>query len=939
MLSDWDASASAAEKQLAIRGGGNGGNEGEVYDQEQAHETAAGIMLDDVENEAAFGNFQLSHETLFSVDKMAEIVESGTDAQKAMVMVEIQQMLDHCLGDTLRVLVPVVCMYVHEWSVELQISAAEALLEIVHLTVPPDVAKMISAASFRVVKTATIDTIYEAWGEILVAILPAVRWRDDELERVLALVDAHASRSSEVSRKLSARVLGSLSVCLDANMIETRILPRTLELSTDRDVEVRGMTTESLAFVGAALRLDLVQRLIWPEMQRLLNDYDPRIHAAALRSLAQIILAQHQRGAATDAAAPLFCELLPPVFEAHCHFARKTGAEDQRTVNDDAYLLLEIFAEVFGVFLVCSLLPPGQLTPHTVPAYRAAAAQTPSSSFATVADSAPVADDDDANSTNKADAAHAGAVVDDGDVRTAAAGAAAVDAPTPGAMPVSTPVSPPSAGSASVAALSPAGVAGGGGGGRRSASAFSGGAAAATAANLALRTEAYRAFLTIATCNGPVVRRHCAYNLPGVCAVLAEQHAEELSNIAEFLSRDPDPETRWNLAAGLLETVRMLRKGVASDNLFKVFVALVRDENPLVRVNALQHFADVMQLLVHDGDDAAFKKVAVVFQSIHALSEGNWRTQRLLVSQLSLVADHIPRVFLRNHVLPALFQIAEDSIFLVRREVMHAVVHAVRCLALPAEQDDLLSIFRVEWSQGGVYWMRAAFLEAALHAAATYSRALFQKLFAAHTLRLAADPVVNVRVKLALHIHELAPLCGELAEFTSAVELLADDDDADVCAAMSDAAERVRESLADRLALDAEDARRAEEEARMLTRSANEQANAARSKLLLRPGLRFASAHGSSLSKRSEDVSLSSPKESSVPAPNAFKSKSSKARGGAKGGKKSAEGQATGLLNASDRSVSTDAGGDDGGPSERPKLGLTLLSGLKNLTRKKGSKN
>eukprot|EP00184_Porphyridium_aerugineum_P001535 CAMPEP_0184705314 /NCGR_PEP_ID=MMETSP0313-20130426/33942_1 /TAXON_ID=2792 /ORGANISM="Porphyridium aerugineum, Strain SAG 1380-2" /LENGTH=51 /DNA_ID=CAMNT_0027166619 /DNA_START=18 /DNA_END=170 /DNA_ORIENTATION=- len=48
----------------------------------------------------------------------------------------------------------------------------------------------------------------------MVAVIPFVSWNDDELIRVLALLDAHANRTSEVSRKLAARVIGSMSLCV-----------------------------------------------------------------------------------------------------------------------------------------------------------------------------------------------------------------------------------------------------------------------------------------------------------------------------------------------------------------------------------------------------------------------------------------------------------------------------------------------------------------------------------------------------------------------------------------------------------------------------------------------------------------------------------------------------------------------------------------------------
>mmetsp|Transcript_12692 Transcript_12692/g.38905 ORF Transcript_12692/g.38905 Transcript_12692/m.38905 type:complete len:871 (-) Transcript_12692:229-2841(-) len=635
-------------------------DEDESDDEDEPEIERRGPMYDEEEDE----ELSLDHEALFSVGKMTELLEHGSDHEKSIILFEIQQLLDHCLEDTLKILVPVLCLHVHTWAPELQLAAAEALIDVVHHEIPADVAKMISAASFRVVNRAVVDTIYESWGEILVAVLPNVSWNEQELERVIALIDVHARRNNEISRKLAARVLGALCVCLTPEKVEKHILQRALDLCEDEDIEVRGMVTESLQFIGAALSIDVTETKIWPKILQLLEDPDARIHAATLRSIAHLLETHRE----SEGDKPLYTEQLPPVFLKHCEFSRKAAAEDQRIVDDNSYLLLEIFSEVFGPFLAS--------------AYK-----------------------------------H---ITDENQ-----------------------------------------------------------------------KKDVYKAFLAIATCNGPVVRRHCAFNMPGVAKSFGNKFQVELSNIVEFLSRDTDAETRWNLGAGIHITTSILVAKSTVDNLFKSIVGLLRDENPLVRMNTLQHFSDLLYALMMDGEYSSASKLSPVFRNLRLLSEGNWRTQELLAQQLDQAATFIPHEALKANVLPLLFQMAEESTYLVRKAATGAIVKSLRYIPQVDERQQLVENFCVEWAQGGVFWMRNAFLEGAETAFRVYSRSLFKQFFAAQILRLCGDPVPNVRLRLAQLLCVVGIALEDEPQFAGVVQMLKLDEDEDV----QDAISRLSEDL------------------------------------------------------------------------------------------------------------------------------------------------
>jgi hypothetical protein len=564
----------------------------------------------------------------------------------------------------------------------MKISAAEALIEVIQKKVDPSVCKMICDAAFRVVWQTRAENMFEAWGEILVVVLPNVRWNDHaELRQALKLLESFAGDSEDISRKLASRVFGSLSACLTQQEVEEFVLPKAIELTADRNLEVRGMIAESMAFIGARTAISTVEIVIWPKLLSLLKDPEARIHAATLRTIAHILDAHR----AKSSGSMLYSELIAPVFARECDFARKAATQDQRTVDEESYLLLEIVSEVFGQFIF-------SLYPH----------------FA-----------------------------DEG-----------------------------------------------------------------------ARKEAYKAFLAMATCNGPIVRRYCAFNIPGVSKSLVAKYGGEMASIVEFLSRDTDSETRWNLAAGMHETASILATRTTIDNLFKSVSTLLQDENPLVRMNTLEHFYPLLQSLTRESESGSMRKLAPVFQNLTLLSEGNWRTQELLAKQLEKAASLVLADTLRSNVLPLLYQMSEESTYLVRKATMPAIAKALWCIPVPQEREETVREFRAHWAEGGVFWMRLAFIDCARAATECYSSALFKNLFSASTLRMAEDPVANVRLRLGTVIDEFAPACWDLPQFQHAITVLKEDNDNDVIQVMKDADSRIDTKMSRREVLRLEDSDR-----------------------------------------------------------------------------------------------------------------------------------
>lgn len=617
-------------------------------------------FLDDAITDERIGDImERSLEAIYSVQRMAELLIAGPDVEREFILFELQQLLDHCPDDTMKILLPVLCEHVPSWNIDLQTKAAQRLFDVVSLELDPPTVKMVTRAAFGVVQSGianddpAVANLYDLCGVILVDVLPNMPWTSVEVSDVFALVDVHAKQPLFCSRKFAGRILGALSNCFDASRVERTVLPRALRLFDDTDLQVRGVVVESMAAIGAALPIRVTETEIWPRVERLLDPTEnARIHATALQTLAHILQKQREKGATGR----LFKDLLPPVFNKISSFAKCHAAEDQRDVDDDTYMLLEVVSEVFGQF-VFSL-----------------------SQFA-----------------------------------------------------------------------------------RRS-----------------YMKDAYKAYGAMATCNGPVIRRHCAYNLPGVAKALGEKFAGELSGLCEFLARDMDEDVRYILAAGIHESATLLVPRGIYNRLFNAVCSLLEDENPQVRMNALSHFHELLTAFVRNcPEPASIRRLVPVFVNLSMLSEGNWRIQKRLAEQLDKCAEVLPPDALIGNVLPLLYRLTEEGTPLVRRAAMAAIARALRNIPSLPDRNSAVSNF---WKNAcdGPFWMRLALLDGGVAAQEIFSSPRFRELFAPTVLGLAADPVTNVRIRVASMMPVMAPVCLSMPEFATALERLRNDKDGDV---------------------------------------------------------------------------------------------------------------------------------------------------------------
>lgn len=303
------------------------------YGETQTHDGVEFVILND--------------DVLTSVANATTALVHGHALERMAVLYQFPQFLEHCPHDTLYLMVPRICAILPNAAADVQMAAAEALYFVVNTRTPPDVAKHIVMATLAVIASSPEGEVFDAAGEILSMVLPEVA-RDDVLELVVPATRERATSESAESRRLAARIIGSLNDSLSADEMHSLFLTHAVNLSDDQDETVRAMMAQSLAAVGIKLPTRVSEEQLWPKLLVLIRDENVRVRAAAMRALARSAEAHRDKSRL-----PLiFAETFKPLFLEECRRAANVASQDLRSVDDDTYLMLEIFSEVYGYLLV-----------------------------------------------------------------------------------------------------------------------------------------------------------------------------------------------------------------------------------------------------------------------------------------------------------------------------------------------------------------------------------------------------------------------------------------------------------------------------------------------------------------------------------------------------------------------------------------------------------
>lgn len=288
----------------------------------------------------------LNDDVLTSVANATVVAVDGNDQERVSVLYQLPQFLEHCSDECINILVPQICAEAVGWSTESQVAATEALYFVVNKKIPNDVSQKIVYTVLEMTSNQPSIEVFDACGEILSMILPQVH-RFDVLQSVVPCAVDKSTSDEAAQRKLAARLLGSLNDALTAVELE-KIFGNTMyDLAHDPDDSVRAMISQSMAAIGEKLPLRSIEQKVSPILQKLYVDNCHQVSVASLKAIART--AEAHRSDSKDSV--LYQTFFKDTFISECKIAADVASTDLRTVEDNTYVHLEMFAEIYGRFL------------------------------------------------------------------------------------------------------------------------------------------------------------------------------------------------------------------------------------------------------------------------------------------------------------------------------------------------------------------------------------------------------------------------------------------------------------------------------------------------------------------------------------------------------------------------------------------------------------
>jgi len=202
-------------------------------------------------------------------------------------------------------------------------------------------------ASLAIINASPPGEVFDSWGEILSLILNQVE-KQDVVDLVVPAVITRAAEGHVGSRRLAARLLGSLSDVLPASSLKVVFLETILNLLEDESEPVRMMMAHSLARILEKIETETVETHVWPVLNKLMKDSSFRVRAESLKAIAAFAATHREETPRSY----LYQEKIAPLFLKCCKRFGGVAELDLRVAEDEAYLFLEVFSHAFGQLLV-----------------------------------------------------------------------------------------------------------------------------------------------------------------------------------------------------------------------------------------------------------------------------------------------------------------------------------------------------------------------------------------------------------------------------------------------------------------------------------------------------------------------------------------------------------------------------------------------------------
>lgn len=244
------------------------------------------------------------------------------------------------------------------------------------------------------------------------------------------------------------------------------------------------------------------------------------------------------------------------------------------------------------------------------------------------------------------------------------------------------------------------------------------------------------------------IAKHCAYSLPGVALTLGRHNWHCLRDTYETLASDMQWKVRRTLAFSLHELAGILGDQLTAAHLLPVFNSFLKDLDE-VRIGVLKHLYDFLKLL---HQDTRRKYLYQLQEFLVTDNSRNWRFRSELAEQLVLLLELYSAQDVHDYLRPLAFCLCTDRVSSVRWTSYRLVSEIIRKLSscsslLVCFLSELVEKFchSQKWSNRQAFaFVCQLSIEEECLTLDQFSEHLLPPL-----LRLASDPVPNVRVLLA----------------------------------------------------------------------------------------------------------------------------------------------------------------------------------------------
>jgi len=274
------------------------------------------------------------------------------------------------------------------------------------------------------------------------------------------------------------------------------------------------------------------------------------------------------------------------------------------------------------------------------------------------------------------------------------------------------------------------------------------------------------------------VRTAAAFKVNGLCDLLpVDMVIKTILPCVKELVSDQSQHVRAALASNVMGLAKILGKANTIEHLVDLFLQLLKDEFPEVRLNIISKL------------DAVNKVVGIEMLSqsllpaiIELAEDRQWRVRLAIIQYIPLLASQLGVEFFDEKLGNLCMTWLGDSVYSIRE-------------AATTNLKKLTEVFGVDWAQSHIipkvlalythpnYLYRITTLFAVIGLSTITGGEVINTTFLPLVIRMAADPVPNIRFNVAKTLHTLIPHLDSTAVQTKVKPCLSklfDDTDRDV---------------------------------------------------------------------------------------------------------------------------------------------------------------